>query len=80
MAKGQFMKAVVDNYDAKDILKMIREWTEMTQKDFADSVYLSEITIQGYEQGVRRCSIDTFLEIAKRHGVKITIEKDDWPI
>jgi len=69
------MKLKANDYEAKDILKIMREWTELTQIEFADSVGLSNKSIQAYELGVKHCLFNVFLAIAKEHGIEITLEK-----
>lgn len=69
------MRIVANNYEAKDIIKIIREWTELTQKDFGKSINRSQRGIQDYEAGRRSYTINTLLEIAKTHNLTITIEK-----
>lgn len=69
------MKISLNDYEAKDLIRIIREWTELTQKEFGKSIHKSERTIQGYESGRRRYYTDTLKTIAKVHNVKITIEK-----
>lgn len=65
-----------NNYDPKDVMKIIREWTELTQEEFGNNINLSKMTIQGYERGQRRYTFETLLRIAKKHGLTITIEKN----
>lgn len=69
------MKIKATNYEPKDIIKIIREWTELTQKDFAKSIGKAERTVQGLELGETGYSMKTLLKIAKIHGLEITIEK-----
>jgi len=70
------MKLKASEYEAKDILKILREWTELTQKDFAESINVNLGTLQSYERGIRRCSFDVLLEMAKEHNIMITFEKN----
>lgn len=69
------MKIIANNYEAKDIIKFIRESTELTQEEFGKSINKSLRTIQDYESGRRRYNIETLLDIAKKHNLTITIEK-----
>jgi len=69
------MKIKTTDYEVKHILRIMREWTELTQKELGESINLSESAIQGYESGRRHCLLDTFFKIAKTHGFTITIEK-----
>jgi len=68
------MKLKANDYEAKEIIKILREWTELTQKEFGKSIYMSGGAIQGYERGIRRFPVDVLLKIAKKHNLTITIE------
>lgn len=69
------MKIVANDYEPKDIIKIIREWTELTQKEFGKSINRSLRGIQDYEAGRRCYNINTLLDIAEKHNITITIEK-----
>lgn len=69
------MKLIANNYEANDIFKIIREWTELTQKDFAKTINRSARSIQDYEAGITKYSMNMLLDIAKKHNLTITIEK-----
>lgn len=70
------MKIKANDYEPKDIIRIIREWTELTQKDFGKSIGKAGRTIQGLELGETGYSIKTLMKIAKVHGLEITIEKN----
>ncbi len=69
------MKIIANNYLPKDVMRIIREWTELTQKDFAKSVNRSREGIQKYETGKRKFTFETFMQFCKEHDIKVTIEK-----
>lgn len=69
------MKLNFNDYDTKDVIRIIREWTGLTQKEFGKSINKSERTIQDYESGRRRYYTETLKKICKEHKIKITIEK-----
>ena len=69
------MKLNFNDYEPKDIIRIIREWTELTQKEFGETIGKKERTIQDYEAGRRRYYTNTLKEICKAHNIKITIEK-----
>lgn len=69
------MKIIANNYKPKEIIKIIREWSELTQKEFAEMLNKSKDTIQSYELGRNKISLDNFMEIAKKQNLVITIEK-----
>jgi ribosome-binding protein aMBF1 (putative translation factor) len=69
------MKLNLNDYEPKEIIRIIREWTELTQKEFGKTINKKERTIQDYESGQIRYSAETLMQIAKIHNVTITIEK-----
>lgn len=69
------MKLNLCDYEPKDVIRIIREWTELTQKEFGKSINKAERTIQDYESGACRYYIDTLYDIAKVHNITIVIEK-----
>lgn len=70
------MKFIANNYEANDIIRIIREWTGLKQSDFAKTINRSTRSVQDYEAGITRYSVQMLLDIAKKHKLKITIEKD----
>lgn len=69
------MKLNFNDYEPKDVIRIIREWTELTQKEFGKTINKAERTIQDYESGRRRYYTNTLKEICRVHNIKITIEK-----
>jgi len=69
------MKLVANDYEAKDIMKIIREWTNLKQVDFGASINRSTRTIQDYEAGITNYSVSMLLNIAKKYNITITLEK-----
>lgn len=69
------MKLIANDYEPNDIFRIIREWTELTQNDFAKTINRSTRSVQDYEAGITKYSINMLLDIAKKHNLKITIEK-----
>ncbi len=69
------MELKFNDYEPKDIIRIIREWTEDTQKDFGKSIGKSERTIQDYESGRRRYYAETLKQICKIYSINIIIEK-----
>ena len=70
------MKLQAEGYSTEDILKILREWTGLTQKEFGKTINRSERSIQSLESGSRHCTVDTLLHIAIIHNMKIVITKD----
>ncbi len=71
------MKIIANDYESKDVIKILREWTNLKQPEFGKSIGFSGMTIQSYERGTRKYTFDTLIRIAKKFGYKITIEKDE---
>jgi len=69
------LKITANDYEPQEMIKIIREWTEMTQKEFGRSIHRSARSIGAFEQGTRNYTMVTLLEIARTHGLTITIEK-----
>lgn len=69
------MKIIANNYTPKEIIKIVREWTELTQQEFGNKINRSKDTIQSYELGRNKITLDKFMEIAKNENLIITIEK-----
>lgn len=72
---GEEVKIDATKYTTEEILKIIREWTGLTQKEFGKSINRSERSIQSLESGARYCTIDTLLQIAKVHNINIYVSK-----
>jgi len=71
----KFVKITANDYEPKTVMKILREWTDKTQEQFGKDICLSRITVQKYENGERRYSFETLMEIAKKYGMTVTIEK-----
>lgn len=68
------MKFVANKYDAKDIIRIIRENSDKTQSEFAKILNVSYKTIQHYEYGKRKYSFEQLLKLANNENIIITIE------
>ncbi len=69
------MKIIANDYTPEQIIRIIREWTELSQKDFGKTINRSESGIQAYELGNRNYNMQTLIQIANKHGITITLEK-----
>lgn len=69
------MKIIANEYEVKDIMKIIRESTGLTQKEFGKTLNRSRDSINNIENGRNKIYFNTLMEIAEKHGFKITIEK-----
>lgn len=70
------MKLVANEYTPEDICRILREWTDLPRKEFGESIHRSERSIRSLETGERHLTVQTLLEIAKAHNIKIIIEKE----
>ena len=73
---GGRVKLQAENYSTEDILRILREWTGLTQKEFGKTINRSERSVQSLESGNRHCTVDTLLHIIKTHNMKIVITKE----
>ena len=69
------MKLKANDYTPEEIIKIIREWCEMTQEEFSEKVDITTGTLQNYEQGRRNYTFKKLIEVSKACGIVITIEK-----
>lgn len=69
------MQIKANDYESNEIIKFIREWTGLTQKQFGKSLYLSERSIQAYESGETKVRVETLLTICKIYGIDLIISK-----
>lgn len=69
------MRIIANNYTSKDIIKIIREWTEKSQKDFGKTFNKTRDSINNYENGRNRIYLNDFLEMCKNNNIKITLER-----
>lgn len=69
------MRVIFNEYEPKDIIRIIRDNTNLTQKEFGKMINKSERTIQDYESGRKRYYAETLKRICDVFDIKITIEK-----
>lgn len=69
------MKIKLTDYNVNDIIRIIREWTDLDRCDFGKSINKSEHTIKNYEIGKSNYTVLLLQEIAKKYNLDITIEK-----
>ena len=70
------MKFNIKDYDRGDAIRIIREWTNLTQKDFAKRIGKSKRTIEQYEACTVNYGIDVLNKIAKEFNIDIIVEKN----
>lgn len=70
------MKVKLNDYDSGTFIKIIREWTGLTQKEFAKVLGRSSRQIQGYEADTTTYNIKILEKITKEFGITIIAEKN----
>ena len=71
------MKIKLNDYDEGTFIKVIREWTGLTQKEFAKVLGKSERQIQYYEAGTVSYNIRFLKRITKEFNIDIYSEMKD---
>ena len=70
------MKIIANNYNAPDIMRIVREWTELSQTEFGKSIHRSLRGVQAFESGERNYSLQTFIQIANTHRNNYNARKE----
>ena len=70
------MKLIMNEYTSGDIMRIIREWSHETQKEFGKRIGKSEATVYQYEADKVNYTMEMFLHILKEYNISITIEKN----
>jgi len=70
------MKFIANDYTKGEIIKIIREWTELTQKEFGERIGMSKSSVQDYELEKTNYGIEILMKIAKEFNLIITVEKN----
>ena len=70
------MKINCTNCQTKDIVKLIRESSNKSQKSFAEDINKTREWCAAIENGKANILLKDLVEIAKINGVKITITKE----
>jgi len=68
------MKLNVKDYQNHDIIRILREYSNMTQKQLAKHLSKHVRTIQRYEAGDIKIDLEVLREICKICDVNLTIE------
>ncbi len=69
------MKIIANNYTPGEIIKIIRQWTELNQKEFGKTIDRGRDAIAKIESDKNKISLNKLMEIAKKHNIVITIER-----
>ena len=70
------MEFLANDYKPEDICRIMREWTELERSEFGKSIHRTERSIRSLETGERHLTVQTLLDIAKTHNIKIIIKKE----
>lgn len=71
------MKLKANKYEPKDIMKIVREWTNKTQKEFGEDVKKSNEWVKANETGKTNYYYKDLLNICKKNNIDITFSKDE---
>ncbi len=69
------MRIKANDYKPNEILRIVRDTTDLTQKAFAESIGKSEDWCQSNELGRSNYYFKDFLELANKHGIEIYVVK-----
>ena len=69
------MKINLKECDSGEFIKILREWSGLTQEEFAEILDKSTRTIQDYEAGVINYKIDILKKIINKTNINIFAEK-----
>lgn len=76
--EGINIQFIANDYEPKDIFKILRNWTGLSQQEFADELCKGYRTIQAYEGGEIQYTLELLLRIAKQHNIELILKKDDF--
>ena len=68
------MKLKLNDYNDGEILKIIREWRNLTQAELAKKIGKNKRTVYDYETENYTYNMKTLRKIAKELNLEITIE------
>lgn len=71
------MKLNANKNDANDIIKIIRDWTNKTQKEFGKDIGKSNEWVKANEAGKTNYYFKDLLELCKINNINIVITKDE---
>ncbi len=69
------MKLNLNDYSDREILKILREWNNLTQEDLAKKIGKNKRTIYDYENGLYTFNMKILRKIAKELNLEIIIKK-----
>ncbi len=69
------MKIKANDYKANEVMKIIREWTNLSQEKFAKELGRSRNGINNIENNRNKLYLNDFLTICDKFDITITLEK-----
>lgn len=69
------LKLNLKDYNKGDVIRIIREWTNLTQKEFGQRVGKAKRTIEQYEAGIVNYKIDLLYKISNEFDIEIVFKK-----
>ncbi len=71
------MRLVANEYEPKDVFRIAREWTNLTQAELGKSMgKKGRAWAKNIESGRSRYFFEDLLKIAKKNNIKIILEKE----
>ena len=74
---GGMMEININKYEPKDVIRFMREATNLSQKAFAESIGKKEDWTRKNEYGITNYYFKDLVQLAKIHGFTITIKKNE---
>ena len=71
----KIMKLIASKYEANEVMRIVREWTNLSQEKFAKELGRSRNGINNIEHNRNRLYFNDFLDICKKFGITVTLEK-----
>ena len=71
------MKLNASKYETKDIIKIIREWTNKTQKEFGKDINKSNEWVKANEAGKTNYYFKNLLKLCEENNINTIITKDE---
>lgn len=69
------MKLIASKYEASEVMRIVREWTNLSQEKFAKELGRSRNGINNIEHNRNRIYLNDFLDICKKFDINVTLEK-----
>ena len=70
------MKFRLNDYETKDVMRILRKWTELDRKEFGKSISRSAKSIKSYLNGERNYTVQLLKDIIKKYNITVVFEKN----